>query len=373
MVRLQLYNFILRTELEDRVSEKHGGGNSPKSIKTEDYVFIDSLDDVKNIESSKLMLPLTDYALASGVKPFGKPSFFGRSSGGAVEYFLRTSSAEGGVRFVDENGGTSNSTNVECEGKTVRPCMNLNLPLIIQARREIPEFGKIEKFKDSFNNEYHTIEFGEYPQMKESVKWGENLDKLRKNGLLPLTGTIYRPSDYEYRHIFGMKEVCVIENKADSSWCFSDKTAGGRKDWFRVEPIKWVICNWDEMPKSINPKGSGKAEKMLVKSKDAILGPLKFFEGKDNKWKNLWQNSEIRAYLNGYDLFKEIDRGNGNKNFMTDTNFYFVFEKGFLMQAFNSEIELSFASEYGANSKKVGETTLAMQNANDNDEGELSR
>ena len=53
----------------------------------------------------------------------------------------------------------------------------------------------------------------------------------------------------------------------------------------------------------------------------------------------LWQNSLPRAYLNGYNLHSEIDKGNGNKNFKASENFDFT-GKGFIEEAFDMEVSL---------------------------------
>ena len=41
----------------------------------------------------------------------------------------------------------------------------------------------------------------------------------------------------------------------------------------------------------------------------------------EQKFKTLWQNSTIRAYLNGYDIHEQIKNGNGNKKCMSKINF----------------------------------------------------
>lgn len=82
--------------------------------------------------------------------------------------------------------------------------------------------------------------------------------------------------------------------------------------------------NWDELPKEINPDGTGTAKTIEVISHSALLS---------GSYDDIWQNSAIRAYLNGYNLHKEIDGGNGNKLYKNPTNHDFE-GQGFLQEAF---------------------------------------
>ena len=101
-----------------------------------------------------------------------------------------------------------------------------------------------------------------------------------------------------------------------------------------MEPITWIIRKWEELPLAINPKGSGKAKYIDIRSEEAILPAMPFFT-EDVKENVLWQNTYIRAYLNGYDIHAELMRANGNAKLALNTNY--VFKRGFLDEAFEEK------------------------------------
>ena len=81
--------------------------------------------------------------------------------------------------------------------------------------------------------------------------------------------------------------------------------------WKKVEPIKWIIKNWEDMPKQINPKGSGKASAIEINSEEAIAC-LPFYPNENDLNGNTWQNSTIRGYLNGINVNDIKENGNVN-------------------------------------------------------------
>ena len=130
---------------------------------------------------------------------------------------------------------------------------------------------------------------------------------------------------------------------------YKDKTTApetGTPMWAEVQPIKWKIINWDNLPKSINPNGNGTAETIHVRTEDGIMAGIPFYhvyfglplypEGCKPEY-TLWQNSPLRAMLNDYDLQEEIEKGNGNKQYTTDKNYNFK-NIGFLQEAFDATI-----------------------------------
>lgn len=140
--------------------------------------------------------------------------------------------------------------------------------------------------------------------------------------------------EFEYA---GKKYVRVLTKRFYKDSEYSDGTMApesGTYMWAEVQPIKWKIKNWDELPRSINPKGRGTAKTIYVKSKEAIMSGIPFYPNGRTKYNTMWQNSVLRAFLNGYDLHEELNKGNGIKGYKSDMNFNFK-GKGFLQEAFN--------------------------------------
>lgn len=79
--------------------------------------------------------------------------------------------------------------------------------------------------------------------------------------------------------------------------------ATGTVAWFHVEPLRWLIANWSEMPTSINPNGktNNAASTMQLLAIDQIMAgvphqPLGLVPPYDEV---LWQYSRVRTFLNG--------------------------------------------------------------------------
>lgn len=74
----------------------------------------------------------------------------------------------------------------------------------------------------------------------------------------------------------------------------------GRNDLENKRPIEWRILNWHDLPKSINPKGNGKATTLDLFSVN-ILEEMPYQTSQLSfKHENQWQKSLVRSFLNGY-------------------------------------------------------------------------
>ena len=327
MATVDLTRFIIPVEL-DNTDENQKMGN--RSFKTKDYVLLDSDDDIKDLNSKERQTTATDYAVMNGALLRNKDTSF-------TWYWLRSAYSEYDVDNVSSDGDRHYFKAYYTHG-CARPALHLNLSSIISARSASRDFGKIGVLGDK-----HTIELGEYP--KSHAKNEDELEKIFKNGSLTKTGkkyTGYRKDDgsfaqneeFEYK---GKRYVRVVCKKYDDDSHFSDgknEPETGKVSWALVEPIVWNVRNWDDLPREINPKGTGKAKYIDVQTEEGILSGLPFYpEYGDEKGRDtMWQNSPIRAFLNGYDLHREIERGNGNKKYKNDQNFNFA-GRGLLQEA----------------------------------------
>ena len=231
------------------------------------------------------------------------------------------------------------------------PALHLNLSSVISARSASRDF-KIEPFKDKGGKTlYYTIEFGSYPQDK--AKEAQELERLFNAHRLTPTGKTYtgymnddgsfqQNPEFEYG---GKKYVRVISKKYNGNSEYKDKTKApenGTPMWVEVQPIKWKIKNWDELPRSINPIGNGTAKTIYVKSEEGIMSGIPFYPEYGKTEHTMWQNSPLRAIFNGYDLHEELSKGNGNKRYKSDKNYCFK-GKGFLQEALDSSLSISSA------------------------------
>ena len=333
----ELKDFIVRTRLGN-TDENQNTGNS--AFDTQDYVFFETYAEASNWSDIERIAYPSDYAVMNGALLWGK--YAGpKKDRQPTWHWLRSAHSKRAVNLVDHDGSLFYDY-VFRESAGLCPAMHLNLSSVISARSASRDF-KIEPFKDESGNIlYHTIEFGSYPQDK--ARNSSELEKLYNAHKLTPTGKTYtgymkEDGSFEQNQEFeygGKKYVRVISKKCDDNSEYKDKTKApndGTPMWAEVQPIKWKIKNWDELPKSINPNGNGTAKTIYVKSEEAICSGIPFYPGSGETEYTMWQNSPLRAIFNGYDLHEELSKGNGNKRYKAGRNYDFK-GKGFLQEAF---------------------------------------
>ena len=339
----ELKDFIVRTRL-DNTDENQKTGNS--AFDTQDFVFFETYDEVKGIDSDKCYVYASDYAVMNGAFLGGERK--GPKDRQSTWYWLRSASSKSSVYSVEDDGSLSTYSADE-KSAGLCPALHLNLSSVISARSASRDF-KIESFKDKSGKIlYYTIEFGSYPQDK--AKNSGELERLFNAHKLTPTGKTYtgymkedgsfqQNQEFEYG---GKKYVRVISKKYDNDSEYKDKTKApedGTPMWAEVQPIKWKIKNWDELPRSINPIGNGTAKTIYVKSEEGIMSGIPFYPEYGETEHTMWQNSPLRAIFNGYDLHEELSKGNGNKRYKADNNYRFK-GKGFLQEALDSSLSIS--------------------------------
>ena len=334
MTKVDLSKFIIPVEL-DNTDENQKFGK--KSFKTKDLVFLDSDDDMNELSVEEKITTPTDYAIANGAFHWwGGVSRTGKK--GTSAYWLRSAFSKDEVYDV-LRGGLRDTDYVDRTQLGISPTLHLNLSSIISAQSELHDFGKIAHVKDTDGKViYHTIEFGKYPKTKET-KSDEFENLLKEDKIFP-TGKTYtgyldngkftENLEYEYN---GQKYVRVKNNRFEDGNFYSDgqKVPKDGYVWIKVEPITWIIRNWDEMPTSINPQGNGKATYIDVRTEESIMGGIPFYPNTSDNNISFWQNSSIRGFLNGINVNNITT--NGNTKYTAPNGGDFT-GKGFLQEAF---------------------------------------
>lgn len=359
---------IIPTKISN-TDENQEKGN--KKFDTKDFIYLDSYEEQFNRKytDEDRRVSATDYAKMNHV--YLSNNYQTKTGKNTAPLWLRSALSSYNVYYVLGAGVWSNS----CTSDSylgLCPSLHFNLPSNISARsasrffkhgqkqteEEEYEFD-IREVKDKWGKTiYHTLQIGEYIKTKEEEELSRTLEALYHGGNLKegltATGRWYSGNgqkedyknyagkhspEFEYQ---GKKYARVIANPDSDSRNleYSDGTLLGEEGtvrWTRVEPISFVIKNWEEMPKSINPRGNGKATYFDLRTEEAIIGNIPFYPDEDDNNSTMWQNSMVRGFFNGIDV-RNI-KENGNPEFGAERGGNFTGECNFLNEAFNGERE----------------------------------
>ena len=342
--KIDLKRFIVPAKL-DNTDENQKHGNS--DFETNDLVYLDSYLDIKNIPKKERIVYPTDYAVMNGCyTSYEEPGIMKKRS---CQVCLRTGKEPHNVFYTDLDGYCDNYTYTYDANLAICPRLRLDLSAVISARKLSQDVFKINDVVNKNGRVlYHTIEFGEYPKTYVGDTKNEELENLYSEKKLVNTSKTYTGryirdngefelySEFEHE---GQRYVRVITQKFADFTRFNDGTMvpeSGTPLWAKVEPITWKIKNWEDMPWSINPQGNGSTNFIDVRAEYGIMSGIPFYTFAFDKNSSMWQNSAIRAQLNGYNTHQEIANGNGNSKYIAEKNYDFT-KNNFLNEAFSNE------------------------------------
>lgn len=307
MANTNMDGLVIRTNL--RMVDDLNDPTAFSGSYIKDYVFLDNHFESVMMHTRTMA---TEYAQILGVEVYKELK--------TSPYWLR--SRDRGHVFCIETNEMPARCNPWEMNLGVRPTMHLDVDVFsrfLRHTRLTSRYGEA------------TVLIGEYPQFvvddEERFKELENAFatyKLQKTGnqfTLPL------------QNFNGMKFVLLDEYEFGCKK-YVHFMGGKRPIWVEVAPIEWKIRNWKNMPREINLIGDGSADYVDVQTTQCIIGgmPFSLSQDVDDKNNSLWQNSLIRAYLNGYDIQKELKRGNGSLENKAKRNYSFE-GHGFLKES----------------------------------------
>lgn len=338
-----------------------------EKFNTTDLIYLDSYDEQYSYDEQcnpkrtykEKTISATDYAQMNNAFSFKvNTTRTGRQTAYA---WLRSATLGNRVDYVS-SGGDWCSAPVVKRSVGLCPSLHYHLPSDISARSALQknrdESEELEQFdiREVEDTEgkiiYHTLQIGEYPKTKVDESLSRTLEALYHGGKIQegilCTGRWYSCNgqqkdyqDYAGKHspefeYQGQRYVRVVSYPFSEYDRYSDGTPSGKVGtirWAKVEPISFVIKNWEEMPKSINPEGNGKAKYFDLRAEEAITANIPFYPNRYDENSTMWQNSCVRGFFNGIDV-RNI-QSNGNIKYGANRGGNFTGECNFLNEAFN--------------------------------------
>lgn len=318
---------------------------------TEDFVKIDSVENLTAKSYEKRRKSATDFAIDNGAKTnkeyltvSGRPS----SVFWTADCYIDPYTDENNVTVVDYDGSLG-FANTQSKLVCVSAHVNLDINAIESAGFNYDDIFKIETKKYGLNK-VHYIQIGEYPKNNVNEQDQIRFEKLYNSGNLKdgikATGRYYTTNgqrlfngDYLSRQIpefeiDGQKYVRVVALNGSIKSLYNDDShvaKTGEIRWKKVEPLTFEITNWNKLSKKLNPTGKVfKAEKILdLRTEEGILAGMPFYPDGSEKNGSDWKNSLLRCFLNSLD---SKDILNENSTMIQKWNFK---NGGFLNQAFD--------------------------------------
>jgi len=290
---------------------------------TTDLVYMDYGRDVNSEidreNDSVTPVYASDYAILNNSEVSCKPVDGSNRHTTSIYLRCRKTSFDKNVASINTFGNVV-ATSPTSQVRSIRPAIRIDADMVIGARRVSNNFD-MRISKDTSGKDVAIIEFGRFPQRYVGNDLNTELEKLYKRGNLKYTtaqfpiysrgGVRFSPA-CTFRDV-GTQYVRVDNMSIRKDTVLSDGTKikkTGKYCWCKVEPIRWIIRNFDKLPKELNPDGDESERFMDLVAEDALIGGMPFYPNNTDDNHYLWQNSTIRGYLNGINVCNIKDNGN---------------------------------------------------------------
>lgn len=143
---------------------------------------------------------------------------------------------------------------------------------------------------------FHYLDYGTYPQTYVGDTMNTTLESWYSSNS-PSAKTTYeiRTRTWtSYLYTDGNYYARGSSYPQSSSYTYVDGTtvkSSGTTVWFKVEPIRWIVLNYDEVM-------AGTATTIDCLSELALTADIRFYPNTSDTDCNAWYNSELRTWLN---------------------------------------------------------------------------
>lgn len=208
-------------------------------------------DKAKKLTNEQRQKVVTDYAIATGVKRSYNANENERATGTYVVDERTTKKGKKETSFVTAGGILKDYAEMSTETCGASPALSFPVSDLLGKGLEIKKVG-----------EEYIVELGSMPRTRadEALQAKLARKKAGKDGLVELDGKQY-------------KSVIVKAADPDVVARYSDETIdeNGKIVFFEVEPIRFVVTNYADLPPMINPEGTGKAETIDLESAEVVM------------------------------------------------------------------------------------------------------
>ena len=193
-------------------------------------------------------------------------------------------------------------------------CISINLKINPNEKYDI----YVNKRKE------HILRIGEYLSNKVGFRQNELLEQLYNSGNLA-DGFKCTGRWYSYKGGIQGKYGCgynILKHAPEFEYhgrryarviAYDEEKEQHYVEWLEVEPIEWLITNWDELNKKVNPYGRGRDNFFELITDKAVFPGICFYPNFQDGMKflyNFWQNSTVRGMLNGINVMDITENGN---------------------------------------------------------------
>ena len=332
---------LIRSIGKKRILVKRREGFFAPKDPVEDYVWLQNRDEFYKFGDIARRKSATDWALLNNV---WKNNYYRALNGQfAVYYYLRNESNGTAANYSDIRGELL-ATGLLNMSNGIAPSIYYAIPKKNEIVDDIITNNRGE-FVEDIEGEKRKIKLGLYPK-NVATSEAEELERLYNNGDLleglratgrfitsnnkrANEGGFWKKKNPEFiykgqRYIRTRYNPVDLSEKSGMDRHFSDGTKfpeDGGVVWVKEEPMTFIIKNWYQMPRYINPNGNGYAKCMFLEAVEAMLSNIPLMNVN-------WKDNLIRAFLNGL-KFKQLVNG---------VEYDFTGE-GFFQEAFNPDRE----------------------------------
>lgn len=230
----------------------------------------------KQITNEQRQKVITDYAIATGVKRSYNLNDNNEATGAYVVDEKVTKNGERKITYVTANGILKDN-GTQTTGLGAAPVVNIPLSRIVLSMIETNLTAeKLLKIRQI--GEDYVIELGLMPKTRaeDAVQ-----ALLAADDPLQHAGKFFSiEGDYDKSY----KAVTISAAEPDVVARYADETIdeNGKVVAFEVEPIKFVITNYADLPPMFNPNGTGKAETLDLTPAQIIMSYDEYNKEKEN-------------------------------------------------------------------------------------------